>query len=71
MFQIIVKRFADNSSLNLKLSKIQLSKIVHPGGFLDRLIGLLLKCSFSLKKIVLRRLVKSVLMPFGLEQQHQ
>ena len=44
---------------------------MHPGGFLDRLIGLLLKYSFSLKKIVLRRLVKSALMPFGLEQQHQ
>ena len=37
------KSFANNSSANKKLSKTQLHKIRQPGGFLDRLLGPLLK----------------------------
>ena len=37
------KAFANNSSGNIKLSKTQLDKIGQSGGFLGRLLGLLLK----------------------------
>ena len=37
------KAFANNSSANIKLSKIELHKIGPSGGFLVRLLGLLLK----------------------------
>ena len=50
MFQVFVKLFANNSSANIKLSKTQLSKLVYPGGFLGKLLGLLLKSSFALMK---------------------
>ena len=33
--------FENNSSVNVKLSKTQLRKIVQSGGFLSRLLGLL------------------------------
>ena len=50
MLQVFVKRFANNSSANIKLSKTQLSKLVYRGGFLGKLLGLLLKSSFALMK---------------------
>ena len=50
MFQVFVKLFANNSSANIKLSKTQLSKLVYPGEFLGKLLGLLLKSSFALMK---------------------
>ena len=37
------KAFANNSSTNVKLSKTWLSIIMQSGGFLGRLLGLLLK----------------------------
>ena len=37
------KVFANNSSINIKLSKTQLSKMIQLGGFLSRLLGPLLK----------------------------
>ena len=42
------KSFANNSSVNKKLSKIQLHKIRQSGGFLDRLLEPLLKIELSL-----------------------
>ena len=42
------KAFANNSSVNTKLSKIQLHKMRQSGGFLDRLFGPLLKTGLSL-----------------------
>ena len=41
-------------------------KIGQWGGFLDRLLGLLLKIGLPLMKNVLKPLAKSVLMPLGL-----
>ena len=37
------KAFANKSSTNIKLSETQLSKMIHSGGFLGRLLGPLLK----------------------------
>ena len=37
------KAFANHSSIDIKLSKSQLSKIIQSGGFLGRLLGPLLK----------------------------
>ena len=42
------KSFANNSSVNTKLSKIQLHKIRQSVGFLDRLLEPLLKIGLSL-----------------------
>ena len=42
------KAFANNSSVNTKLSKIQLHKIRQSGGFLDRLLEPLLKIGLPL-----------------------
>ena len=60
------KSFANNSSTNIKLSKTRLTKIVQSGGFLDRLLGLLLKTGLPLIKDIIKPLAKSVLIPLGL-----
>ena len=39
----IPKAFASNSSVDIKFSKTQLSKMIQSGGFLGKLIGPLLK----------------------------
>ena len=44
------KAFAIYFSTDVKLSKIQLSKMIQSGGFLDRLLGPLLKTGLPLKK---------------------
>ena len=44
----IRKAFANNSSANIKLSKTQLHEIGQSGGFLDRILGPLLKTGLSL-----------------------
>ena len=62
----IHKAFANNSSTNIKLSKIQLSKMRQLGGFLGRLLGLLLKTGLPLIKNVIKPLAKSLLIPLGL-----
>ena len=46
----IRKSFANNSSIDIKLSKMQLSKIIQSGGFLSRLLGPLLKTGLPLIK---------------------
>ena len=56
----IRKAFANDSSTEIKLSKIQLSKMIQPGGFLGRLLGPLLKTRLPLMKSVIKPLAKSV-----------
>ena len=58
--------FNNNTSIDLKLSKAQISKIIQSGGFLSRLIGPLLKTGLPLIKNVIKPLAKSVLIPLGL-----
>ena len=60
------KAFGNNSSTDVKLSKTQLSKMMQPGGFLDRLLGPLLKTGFPLMKNVIKPLAKIVLIPLRL-----
>ena len=60
------KAFANYSSTDIKLSKTQLSKMIQSGGFLDRLLGSLLKKGLPLIKNVIKPLAKSVLIPLGL-----
>ena len=60
------KVFANNSSTDIKLSKIQLSKIIQSGGFIGRILRPLLKTGLPLIKNVIKPSVKSVLIPLGL-----
>ena len=60
------KAFANVSSGNIKLSKSQLHKIGQSGGFLGRLLGLLLKTGLILIGNVLKPLAKSILIPLQL-----
>ena len=62
----IRKAFANNSSVDIKFSKTQLSKMIQSGGFLGKLLGPLLKTVLPLIKNVITSLAKSVLIPFGL-----
>ena len=62
----VPKPFANKLSTDIKLSKSQLSKMVQSGGFLGRLLALLLKTGSLLIKNVIKPLVKSVLVPLGL-----
>ena len=47
------KAFANNSSIDIKLSKAQLSKMIQSGRFLGRLLGPLLKAGLPLIKNVI------------------
>ena len=58
--------FNNNRSIDIKLSKAQINKIIQSGGFLGRLLGLLLKTGLPLIKNVIKPLAKSVLIPLGL-----
>ena len=60
------KAFANNSSVDIKFSKTQLSKMIQSGGFLGRLLGLLLKTGLPLISNVIKPLAKSVLISLGL-----
>ena len=62
----IRKAFAKNTSIDINLSKTQLSKMIKSGGFLGRLLGPLLKTGLPLIKGVIKPLAKSVLIPLGL-----
>ena len=64
----IRKAFAKNISTDIKLSKTQLSKMIQSGGFLDKLLGPLLKTGLPLMKSVIKPLAKSVLIPLGLTE---
>ena len=58
----IRKAFANHSSIDIKLSKTQLSKMIQSGGFLGNLLG---KLSGPLMKIAMP-LAKNLLAPLGL-----
>ena len=62
----IRQAFIKNTSIDIKLSKTQLSKMIQSGGFLRRLLGPLLKTGLPLMKSVIKALAKSVLIPLGL-----
>ena len=62
----IRKAFSNNSSANIKFSKTQLSNMIQSGGFLGRLLVLLLKTGLRLIKSVIKPLPKSVLISLGL-----
>ena len=58
--------FANKSSINIKLSKTQISSMMQSGGFLGRLLGPILKIGFPLIKNEIKPLAKNVLIPLGL-----
>ena len=58
--------FNNNTSTDIKLSKAQINKIIQSGGFLGRLLGLLLKTGLSLIKNLIKQFAKSVLISLGL-----
>ena len=60
------KAFANYLSVDIKLWKSQVPKIVQSGGFLGRLLGPLLKTDWPLIKYVLKPLAKSIVIPLGL-----
>ena len=60
------KAFGNNFSINIKLSKTQLSKIVQLREFLSRLVSPLLKTGLPLMNNVIKPLTKSVLSPLRL-----
>ena len=62
----IRKAFANNSSVDIKFSKTQLSKMIQPRGYLGKLLGPLLKTGLYLIKNVITPLAKNVLIPLGL-----
>ena len=62
----IRQAFSNNSSVDIKFSKTQLSKMIQSGGFLVRLLGPLLKIGLPLIKNVITPSPKSVLIPLGL-----
>ena len=62
----ILKAFSNNSSVDIKFSKTQLSKMIQSGGFLGKLLGSLLKTELPLIKNVITSWAKSVLIPLEL-----
>ena len=62
----IRKAFANHLSIDIKLPKAQLSKMIQSGGFLGRLLGPLLKTGLPLMNSIIKALAKSVLIPLGL-----
>ena len=58
----IRKAFANHSSIDIKLSKTQLSKMIQSGGFLENLLG---KLTAPLMKVAVP-LAKNVLAPLGI-----
>ena len=62
----IRKAFIDNSSVDIKFSKTQLSKMIQSGGYLGKLLGPLLKTGLHLIKNVITPLARNVLIPLGL-----
>ena len=65
---IQVPRLSETFGLSaiIKLSKTQLCKMLHLGGFLGRFLELLLKTRLPLVNNVLKLLAKSVLIPLRL-----
>ena len=68
-FSSIRKAFSNNSAVDIKFPKTQLSKMIQSGGFLGKIIRPLLKtglpCNGIITKNVIIPLAKSVLIPLG------
>ena len=62
----IRKAFSNNSSVDIKFSKTQLSKMIQSGRILGKLLGPLLKKGLPLISNVIKPLAKSVLIPLEL-----
>ena len=62
----LCKTFANNSSVNTKLSKTQLLKTVKSGKCLDRILDPLMKVGLLFTKNLLKALTKRFLIPSGL-----
>ena len=62
----IRKAFSNNSSVDIKFSKTQLSKMIQSGGFLGKLLGPLLKIGLHLVSNGIKPLAKNALIPLGL-----
>ena len=62
----LCKPFTDKSSTDIRLSKIQISKMIQSVGFLGRLLGPLLKIGVSLIKNLIKPSAKIALIPLGL-----
>ena len=60
------KYFADKSSIDIKLSKNQISKMIQSVGFLSRLLGLLLKRGLPLMKNMIKPLAKKCFNSFSM-----
>ena len=60
------KAFANYLSIDINLSKTEISKMRQSGGFLGRLFGPLLKTGLPLMKNVIKPLAKNVLITLGL-----
>ena len=58
--------FNNNTSIDIKLSKAEINKIIQSGGFFSGLLGPLLKTGLPLIKNVIKPLAKSALIPLGL-----
>ena len=56
----------NNSPANIKFSKPQLSKMVQPGRFVDKLTGTSLRADLSLMKNLLQPLAEIILTLLGL-----
>ena len=61
-----LRKLANNSSANIKLSKTQMHKIGQSGEFLSKLLRPVLKAGLPLMKNLLKPLAKSVLISLGL-----
>ena len=61
------KAFTNGLTVNIELSKTELSKIGQLGRFLGKLIGPLLKIDLPLMRNVIKSLAKSVFVPLGLK----
>ena len=62
----ICQVLANNSSTDIKLLKIQLSKMIQSGSFFGRLHSSLIKTGLPLMKNVIKPLAKIVSIPLGL-----
>ena len=62
----LCKAFENYLSIDIKLSKTQLSKMIQSGEFLCRLLVPFLKTELPLIKIVIKPLSKNILIPIGL-----
>ena len=58
--------FNNNTFNDIKISKVQINKIIQSGGFLGKLLGPILKTELPLIKNLIKALAKSLLIPLGL-----